>query len=251
MPCPGDHRRGAGTHDNNGESLFQGVYIATIRHIWHINDMNYKKLQEIVGDEPLFETGLLLAGDVDPASVRRQLSRLTASGRLLQLRRGLYALAPPYQKVKPHPFLVANHIVRPSYVSLQSALAHHGMIPEYVPVVTSVTTSRPGMWNTALGDFEYRHIKKELFFGYHMEDLAGGQTALVATPEKALLDLLYLQPGSDRPAYLQELRLENLESLDLDSLKGLAEDANSPKLRRAINRLEKMAHLVAEEYETL
>ncbi len=213
--------------------------------------MRYEKLQEIVGDEPLFETGLLLAGDVDPASVRRQLSRLTASGRLLQLRRGLYALAPPYRKVKPHPFLVANHIVRPSYVSLQSALAHHGIIPEHVPVVTSVTTSRPGLWNTALGDFAYRHIKKELFFGYYVEDLGGGQTAMVATPEKALLDLLYLQPASDREAYLQELRLENLESLDLDSLQDLAEDASSPKLRRAVNRLEKMAHLAAEEYETL
>ncbi|MEW6555467.1 MAG: hypothetical protein AB1384_14415 [Actinomycetota bacterium] len=211
--------------------------------------MKYGKLQEIVGDEPLFETGLLLAGDVDPASVRRQLSRLTASGRLLQLRRGLYALAPPYQKVKPHPFLVANHIMRPSYVSLQSALAYHGIIPEFVPVVTSVTTSRPSLWNTALGDFEYRHVKEELLFGYRMEDLGGGQTALVATPEKALLDLLYLQPGSDRPAYLLELRLGNLESLDFDSLKGFAEAASSPKLRRAISRLEKMAHLAAEEYE--
>src|SRR4030042_4299618 len=116
--------------------------IAITRQIWHINVMKYDRLQEIVGDEPLFETGLLLAGDVDPASVRRQLSRLTASGRLLQLRRGLYALAPPYQKVKPHPFLIANHIMRPSYVSLHSALAHHGLIPEHVPVVTSVTTSR-------------------------------------------------------------------------------------------------------------
>ncbi|MBU4385651.1 MAG: type IV toxin-antitoxin system AbiEi family antitoxin domain-containing protein, partial [Actinobacteria bacterium] len=70
--------------------------------------MKFNELQEIVGREPLFETGLLLAGDVDPAGVRRQLSRFTASGRLLQLRRGLYALAPPYQKAMPHPFMVAN-----------------------------------------------------------------------------------------------------------------------------------------------
>ena len=213
--------------------------------------MRYEKLQEIVGNEPLFETGLLLAGDVDPASVRRQLSRLTASGRLLQLRRGLYALAPPYQKVKPHPFLVANYIMRPSYVSLQSALAHYGLIPEYVPVVTSVTTSRPGRWNTALGDFDYRHIKTDLFFAYRVEDLGGEQTALVATPEKALLDLLYLQPGSDQPAYLQELRLENLESLDLESLKGLAEESGSPKLRKAVKRVEEMARALVGEYETL
>ena len=81
-----------------------------------------------MGDEPVFETGLLLAGDVDPVDVRRQLSRWTAAGYLYQVRRGLYALAPPYRKVEPHPFLAANRIVRPSYVSLQSALAFHGFI---------------------------------------------------------------------------------------------------------------------------
>jgi hypothetical protein len=67
--------------------------------------MEFEQLLEIVGNEPVFETSLLLAGDVDPADVRRQLSRWTKAGRLYQLRRGLYALAPPFQKVKPHPFL--------------------------------------------------------------------------------------------------------------------------------------------------
>ena len=213
--------------------------------------MTFNELQEIVGREPLFETGLLLAGDVDPEGVRRQLSRLTASGRLLQLRRGLYALAPPYQKVMPHPFMVANRMVRASYVSLQSALDHYGLIPEHVPVVTSVTTSRPARWDTGLGAFDYRRIKPDLFFGYRMTDLAGGQKALVARPEKALLDLLYLQPGSDRPDYLRELRLENLELLDLGELKRLAEASGRPRLQRAAKTVEEMAHAAAEEYETL
>ncbi|MDX1520290.1 MAG: hypothetical protein R3264_01525, partial [Anaerolineae bacterium] len=114
--------------------------------------MNFEKLIEIVGDEPVFETGLLLAGAVNPADVRRQLSRWTAAGRLIQLRRGLYALAPPYQKTPPHPFLIANRMVPGgTYVSLQTALSHYGLIPEYVPVTTSVTTSRPGRWDTPLG----------------------------------------------------------------------------------------------------
>ena len=104
-----------------------------------------------MGDEPVFDAGLLLAGEVDPADVRRQLSRWTAAGRLYQVRRGLYALAPPFQKVRPHPFLVANRLVQGSYVSCQSALAHYGLIPEYVPVVTSVAAARPGRWETPLG----------------------------------------------------------------------------------------------------
>jgi len=75
---------------------------------------------------------------------------------LYQLRRGLYALAPPYQKVKPHPFTIANRMVRGSYVSSQSALSHYGLIPEVVPVVTSVTASRRGQWETELGNFLFR-----------------------------------------------------------------------------------------------
>ena len=173
--------------------------------------MEFTHLIEIVGNEPVFETGLLLAGSVDPADVRRQLSRWTKAGRIYQLRRGLYALAPPFQKVKPHPFLVANRLVRGSYVSCQSALAHYGLIPEAVPVVTSVTAARPGRRETPLGVYEFRHIKTGLLFGYRLTDLDSTQRAFVATPEKALLDLVYLQPGGDAPAYLRELRLQNLE----------------------------------------
>jgi hypothetical protein len=212
--------------------------------------MRFERIQEIVGNAPLFETGVLLAGDVDPAGVRRQLSRLTASGRLLQLRRGLYVLAPPYRKVIPHPFLVANHVARPSYVSLQSALAHYGLIPEHVPVVTSVTTSRPGRWSTGLGDFDYRHVKTRFFFGYRMTDVGSGQSALIASPEKALLDLLYLHPGSDRPEYLRELRLENLESLNLATIRGLADASGSRKLRTAVRNLAEMVSGEAGEFET-
>ena len=95
--------------------------------------MKFSELQALVQSEPVFETGLLLAGDVDPADVRKQLSRWTKAGKLLQLRRGLYALAPPYQKTIPATFGVANRLKPASYVSLQSALSHYGMIPEHVP----------------------------------------------------------------------------------------------------------------------
>ena len=82
--------------------------------------MEFETLLRVVGDAPVFETGLLLAGDVRPADVQRQLSRWCAAGRLYQMRRGVYVLAPPYQKVKPHPFAVANMLVHGSYVSLQA-----------------------------------------------------------------------------------------------------------------------------------
>jgi predicted transcriptional regulator of viral defense system len=213
--------------------------------------MEFSRLLEIVGDEPVFETGLLLAGEVDPDDVRRQLSRWVKTGRVYQLRRGLYALAPPFQKVKPHPFLVANRLVRGSYISLQSALAHHGLIPEAVPVTTSVSAMRPTRWDTSLGGYEYRHVKKELLFGYQGTAVGSHQQAFVATAEKALLDLVHLQPRGDAPDYLRQLRLQNLERLDLDRLQSQATRAQSPKLLRAANRIVELAEAETQEYEIL
>jgi predicted transcriptional regulator of viral defense system len=210
--------------------------------------MEFKRLVEIVGDEPVFETGLLLAGEADPADVRRQLSRWTKAGQLHQLRRGLYALAPPFRKVKSHPFVIANRLVRGSYVSCQSALAHYGLIPEYVPAVTSVTGGRPGRWDTPLGVHEFRHIRTDRLRGYRLAELGGGQRAFVATPEKALLDLVHLQPGGDSPEYLQELRLHALDGLNLDELERQADLSDSPKLRRAAMRVRDLARAEAREF---
>jgi len=213
--------------------------------------MEFTHLLEVIGDEPVIETSLLLAGAVDPADVRRQLSRWVTAGRLHQLRRGFYVLAPPYQRTKPHPFVVANAVVRGSYVSLQAALAHYGLIPEGTPAVTSVTTGRPGRWDTPLGVYEYRHVKVELFFGYRLDEVSPGQRAFIATPEKALLDLIHLTPGGDNSAYLQELRLQNLERLDVPTLQRLAEQAGSQKLQRASHRVADLVRAEAEMYEEL
>ena len=213
--------------------------------------MQFSTLLEIVNDEPVFETGLLLAGAVDPVQVRRQLSRWVDTRRLIQLRRGLYALASPYQKVKPHPFVVANALVHGSYVSLQAALAYYGFIPEYTPLVTSVTTDRPGRWQTPLGDYQFHHLKPTWFHGYQRLALGGQQYAFVARPEKALLDLIALHPGSDDPAYLAELRLHTLDRLDLARLTNLAEASDRPKLRRAARLIIDLARAEAEEYQTL
>ncbi|MEJ2300200.1 MAG: hypothetical protein P8Y14_01705 [Anaerolineales bacterium] len=212
--------------------------------------MEFSHLLEIVRDEPVFETGLLLAGDVDPSSIRRQLSRWKDAGKIYQLRRGLYALAPPFQKVAPHPYLVANRMVSASYVGLQSALAYYGMIPEHVPVTTSVTTARPGRWDTPMGSYDYRHIQVPFFDGYRLVDLSEGQRAFIAIPEKALLDLVYLEPGADSSDYLRELRLENLDQLDWGVFERLANLLDKPKLARAGAEIRQLAD-EEREFESL
>ena len=194
--------------------------------------MNFDDLLQIIGDDPVFESSLLFAGDVDPRYIRLQLGRWINSGRVYQLRRGLYSIAPPYQKTKPHPFLVANHLQHSSYVSLQSALAYYDLIPETVYSTASVTAGRPERLENPLGIYEFRHIKTNLLFGYQMADL-GTQAALVATPEKALLDLVYLQPGGELSNYLHALRLQNLDRLNLDLLQKQTDLFASPKMQAA------------------
>ena len=211
--------------------------------------MKFQDLVAIVADEPVFDTGLLLAGPVAPAQVRRQLSRWVRAGCVLQLRRGLYALAPPWRKGVPHPFLVANRLAPGTYVSGLSALAFAHAIPEHVAEVTSITGGRPHSRNLPLGRFSFRHLKANLLFGYRQTELGDGQQAFVATPEKALLDLVHLQPGGDEEAYLQELRL-NFEALHLDALDALASRCGTPKLLRAVRRIRQLA-AVEPEWRTL
>jgi predicted transcriptional regulator of viral defense system len=199
--------------------------------------MKWPELLAKVGNESLFHTGFLLVGEVDAADLRRQFCRWIKDGRLVQLRRGWYAVAEPYRKNPPHPFFTANRLKKGSYISLQSALAEHGLIPEHVPVVTSVTTGRPEELSTPLGAFVYQHVKPSWFLGYTLRELGGGQSAFVATPEKALLDLIYLTPQADDPDYLSELRLQHLDRLDAERLRELAARSGSAKVCRAAERL--------------
>jgi predicted transcriptional regulator of viral defense system len=142
-------------------------------------------------------------------------------------------VAEPYRKKEPHPFAVANLLKPASYVSLQSALAHYGCIPEHVPTVTSVTTGRPETLQTPFGGYSYRHLHQRLFFGYQAVAVPGGTSVFLATPEKALLDLIHLTPRGDAIAFLEELRLDGAETLDPQRLLKLADLMGSARVQRA------------------
>ena len=213
--------------------------------------MKFAELLKLVGDEPVFETSLLFAGAPDLPYLQRQLSRWVRLGYLHQLRRELYTLAPPYQKTRPHPFLVATRMVRASYVSGESALALHGLIPEYVPTITSVTTRRPATWTNTYGTFLFQHIKVGLFFGYEHVQVDHAQQAFVATPEKALLDLIYLRPAADAVDFLDALRLQHLDRLDLERLDQYVDHSGSPKLLRAARHIRALVKADAGTYEVL
>lgn len=210
--------------------------------------MRWQELIAAVGPEPIFESGRLLVGPTDPADVARQLSRWVSDGRLIRLRRGLYAFGGAEGQIRrqPEPFEVANRLVPGSYVSLSSALARAGVIPEYVPVTTSVTTGRPGRRITPLGTFVYRHVRTSMFWGFETQTLMSGARTYVATPEKALIDLLYLRPDSADPRYLTELRLQHLDRFSLDVLRMMAEKTG---LKRVITSVEHVILLAEAEQE--
>ena len=126
---------------------------------------------------------------------------------------------------------------------------HAELSAAHVVEVTSVTAGRPRLRHTPLGRFSFRHLKPGLLFGYRRVALGDGQHAFVAAPEKALLDLIHLQPGGDEEACLGELRLD-FERLRLDVLEAFADTAASPKLIRAAGRLRRLAG-AAPAYEAL
>jgi predicted transcriptional regulator of viral defense system len=212
--------------------------------------MKRDTLIDIVGDEPMFTTGMLVGPGVDPRDVRKQLARWTKSGVVLQVRRGLYALGSQYRRADPHPFEVSNALVPGSYVSLETALAEAGLIPEAVFVTTAVTTGRAGSRKTPFGEFVYQHVKESLFWGYVATDLGSGRTAFVATPEKALLDLAYLRSHSEKSGFAKELRLQRLDSIDAQRLLAFATRFGSRKVERFARNVIALAREESEEYQT-
>ena len=201
--------------------------------------MKFVNLLEKVSVLPVFTVRFLSAGE-NLAQIRLQINRWVKDGKIIRLHKGLYTLAEPYRKVTCEPFCIANSLKQASYVSLHSALSSYGMIPEFVPVVTSITTSRPQTIETPLGRFEFRHVSNKYFWGYQQVELKFGQTAFVAHPEKALLDLIYLTPSGNEIAFIEELRLQNFERIDRTSLRQFVKRFQSPKLNRALGNIEKI-----------
>jgi hypothetical protein len=91
-----------------------------------------------------------------------------------------------------------------------------------------------------MGVFYFRHIDKSFFYGYSQAELSNRQTAFVARPEKALLDLIYLTAGGEKEEFLEELRLQNLEIIDKTVLRQFVKKAKSPKLNRALKTIERL-----------
>lgn len=119
--------------------------------------------------------------------------RACQAGEILRLKPGVFVLAPPYRKTEPHPFVLAACLHTPSHVSLESALYWHGLIPEAVYQVSSVTLARSREFTTPLGVFSFRRVPvRAPRAGVESVEVARNAWAFVATPLRAIADLIYL-----------------------------------------------------------
>lgn len=151
-----------------------------------------------------------------PGFDRNNFVRWVNKGLLIRLRQGYYTF-PEYKGKPDFALYFANRIYRPSYVSLHTALAFYGMIPEAVIQITSVTSLKTISFTNDFGEYGYKSVKEELIFGYDLKPIADGRTFQLARPEKALLDLLYLYPFYNTEQELEDLRLdEDFMQDDLD-----------------------------------
>lgn len=142
-----------------------------------------------------------------PGFDRNNLSRWTKNGLLIRLRQGYFTF-PEYGAKRDYNYLFANRIYRPSYISLHTVLAFYGMIPEAVMQITSVTSLKTAIFNNKLGEYSYKSVSAEFMFGYELRPMESGLTIRFASPEKALLDLLYLYPAYKTQKEIKDLRLD-------------------------------------------
>ena len=210
--------------------------------------MRWQAFLERFGDVSLIEPQMVYVGEANPRAVQAQLSRWVTAGRLIKLARGKYILAHPYRKRNPPLEAIANRLVYPSYVSFERALAWYGLIPEAVPVITSITTGRPHVIENDLGAFRYRHIQPRLFWGYEAVQIQR-EPCMLALPEKALLDLFYFHSGPATLTWIQEMRFQNLDSVDADRLEALAHRTGSPKLISSTQRFLSHREQFLREYD--
>jgi hypothetical protein len=176
---------------------------------------------------------------------RDKITRLLRKNAIIRVKKGIYIFGPNYARRPFSREILANMIYGPSCISLDYALHYHGLIPERVEAITSVTTGRSRRFVTPVGLFIYHRIPPAAFStGMDQVPVEGGRFFLMAVAEKALADKIQDDRGTGirsqdemRRYLLQNLRIdtETLENLRTDMLAILAERYGSRKLRLLYN----------------
>jgi len=177
-----------------------------------------------------------------PQFDRTNLTRWIKQRYIVRLRQGYYTF-PDYRSKRDFSLYFANRIYKPSYISLHTALSFYGMIPEGVSQITSVTSLKTAAFRNDFGDYSYKNVREDLMFGYELKEMDEDRRLMFATPEKALLDLLYLYPFYNSEKEMEELRMDEYymkEDLNVEVLLSYNERFKSKALDRRTRLLQKV-----------
>lgn len=197
------------------------------------NDMLY--LKELRAPE--VTTTMLLGILSDYENPQKKINNLSKKGLIKPIKQGIYLISNdlgfrPYSKE-----ILSNLIYGPSYISLETALSNYGFIPERVTTTTAICFGRGKSFSTPVGEFEYHHIKEELYpLGVQLKEVFKDAFCQYATPEKALLDFLYIKETKGEFKNQKDYFKYILESYRLD-LKTIENEISLKKL-----------HSLAEQY---
>jgi len=172
---------------------------------------------------------------IAPNFYRIQLDRWQKKGYIKRIKKGYYYFTDK-EIDQNFLFYLSNKIYSPSYVSLEKAFQYYDFIPEEIFQITSVSSKKTSKFTTSIGNFSYRHIKPSIFFGYRMLYYEK-QKILLAEPEKAVLDYLYLNPRLKAADDFCEMRInkqEFLEKIDFTKLQRFMKAFENKSLSRRV-----------------
>ena len=203
--------------------------------------MKYAEFREKTKAYPFFRSNMFNHITDNVTLLRRQVSEWIKKGYVIQLKRGFYTLCEQDREVSLSSYYLANSLYSPSYISLETALSIYGFIPEQVNAITSVSSKKTQYFENTLGRFYYHHIKTNLYGGFIAKKDEYGNNFFIATPERAIVDFLYLKTRGmdniDADVFDASFRFQNLETLNKSKLTTMAKQFGQIKLIKLINML--------------
>ena len=198
--------------------------------------MDFKEAIQDYAEEPLTKQ-VILHLLKDYKRPYDKINELVKQKVLTPVKRGIYIPGDELKIAGPAPFLLANHISGPSYVSMEAALSHWGLIPERVYEITSMTTEESKIYRTPAGRYSYRHLPLPYYsFGIRRVELTERQAVLMASPEKALCDKIATTSGvllrsirQTKEFLLEDLRMEEDDLQKFDTATISSWLTNAPK----------------------
>lgn len=184
----------------------------------------------------LLKLGVFSLADIAifyPKFDTRRLFEWQNKGYILKLRNGWYCFS-DIEKGESFSFFVANRIYKPSYISLESALSYHNIIPEAVYSICSVTTNKTMIFDTNIGEMRYSTLNARLYFGYEIL-YVNEKPVNIACPEKAILDFLYLNHYNSEEELIDSRF--SMDNISVDKMINLLEKFKNKALEKRVRTL--------------